>query len=98
MPAASPPPAFLVPKIALTNLIMLAQLPPEISGLLTSKTLTWVTAAWVLLQSAGRVYHAVVAGGGLLSIWRALIYGTNVPTAKEAVAATAQPADRAANR
>ena len=62
---------------------LLAQIPPEIAGLLTERSLVYATAAWLLLQNAGRAYQAIRAGGGLVSIWRGLIYGTNVPSEKQ---------------
>lgn len=58
---------------------ILAQLPPEIAGLLTEHTLVYATAAWVLLQNIGRIYQAIQSGGGLLGIWRGLVFGANVP-------------------
>ena len=63
---------------------MTEQIPTEIAGLFSERTLIWATAAWVLLQNAGRLYQAIVAGGGLVSIWRGLVFGTNVPTEKQA--------------
>ena len=62
---------------------MLAQLPPEISGIFTQKTMAYAMAGWFILQNLGRVYQALRSGGGLVSIWRGLIYGTNVPTDKQ---------------
>ena len=57
--------------------------PAQLSALFTQQHLVWATAAWLLLQNAGRAYHAIVSGGGLFSIWRALIFGTNTPAPKE---------------
>lgn len=54
-------------------------LPPELAALFTERTLVYATAAWLLLQNAGRLYWAVRNGGGLVSIWRGLIYGANSP-------------------
>ena len=55
------------PETALTN-----ALPPawQLWG-----TLLLVTLPPIL----GRVYHAIVSGGGLKGIWNALIFGTNTP-------------------
>ena len=58
---------------------MMAQIPPEIAGLFTEKTLVWATAGWLLIQNLGRAYQAIRNGGGLVSIWRGLVYGTNTP-------------------
>jgi hypothetical protein len=66
---------------------MIAQIPAELSALFTQQHLVWATAAWLLLQNAGRAYHAVAAGGGLVSIWRGLIFGTNVPRTDTSVGA-----------
>jgi hypothetical protein len=71
---------------------MIAQIPPEIAALFTQKALLWATAGWLLLQNLGRIYHAIASGGGLVSIWHGVIFGTNVPTQKEASADAARGA------
>ena len=58
---------------------LLAQIPPELAALFTQKALVWATASWLLLQNVGRIYWAIRNGGGLLSIWRGLVYGANAP-------------------
>jgi len=58
---------------------MIAQIPPEILSAIPSRWLVWATAGWVLLQSGGRVYHAIASGGGFVTIWHGLLYGTNSP-------------------
>lgn len=58
---------------------ILAQLPPEIAGLFTERHLVYATAAWLMIQNVGRIYHAIRSGGGLRGIWRGLVYGANVP-------------------
>ena len=45
--------------------------------------LPWITAAWVLITNVGRLVQAVKSGGGLVGMWNALLYGTNVPTEKQ---------------
>lgn len=45
----------------------------------------WRTTALLLFIAAPyltRAYHAVVTGGGLVSIWRAIWFGTNTPKPK----------------
>ena len=46
---------------------------------LPDKWLPYITAAVVLAQVLGRVYHSLVNGGGLLGVWRGFLYGTNTP-------------------
>ena len=70
---------------------MLAQLPPEIAGLFGAKTVAYATAAYVAAQSLGRVYQAIRVGGGLVSIWRGLMFGTNVPTEKQQETTSPKP-------
>lgn len=48
-----------------------AVIPPKYQSLLTLIVL--------LGMVLGRVYHAVRNGGGLVSIWRGLLFGTNTP-------------------
>ena len=33
----------------------------------------------VTVAFAGRAFHAIKAGGGLVGLWKALLYGTNAP-------------------
>lgn len=42
---------------------------------------TNILIGFVVVQILGRAYHAVRAGGGLVGIWRALVFGTNAPAA-----------------
>ena len=51
----------------------------QLLPLLDSKWAHLATMAVVLLGILGRIYKAVVNGGGLVSIWHALLYGTNTP-------------------
>lgn len=39
------------------------------------------TAALAIVTIAilGRAFHALKAGGGLVGLWKALLYGTNAP-------------------
>lgn len=41
------------------------------------------TFGWVLVQNAGRAYHAIASGGGLVGIVRGLLFGTNTVTQKQ---------------
>jgi hypothetical protein len=54
-------------------------LPPEVANTIPPKWLVYATAAWLLLQNAGRVYQAIRNGGGLVGVWRGVMYGSNVP-------------------
>lgn len=56
----------------------------QLNGILPARTVTYVILAWVLMQAIGRAYHAVAYhGGGLMTMWRALIFGTNTPHVDE---------------
>jgi hypothetical protein len=35
--------------------------------------------AIILLQTAGRIYHALASGRGLIGAWRAFLYGNPKP-------------------
>ena len=59
---------------------MIAQIPTEILSAIPSKWVVYATAAWVGAQALGRIYQAVRSGGGLVSIWQGLLYGTNTKT------------------
>lgn len=42
----------------------------------------WLTdgaTLMMLLMLGGRAWHALQQGGGLVGVWRALVYGTNTP-------------------
>ncbi len=69
----------MVQQLVQSDRFMLAQIPPEIVQAIPSKWVVYLTAGWVALQAAGRAYHAIRNGGGLISIWRGLLYGTNTP-------------------
>jgi hypothetical protein len=60
---------------------ILAQLPPELTGVFTEKNLKWAILAWFIVTNAGRFYSAVRNGGGLRGIYRGLIFGENTPKA-----------------
>ena len=62
---------------------LLAQMPPELSALFTERTLVYATAGWLLITNLGRLLSAIRKGGGLISIWRGLIYGENTPKNKD---------------
>lgn len=51
----------------------------QFTGLLDSKTAHVLTLLSVGAGVVGRIYKAVVNGGGFVSIWHALLYGTNTP-------------------
>ena len=55
----------------------------QLTSLLDGKWSHAGTTFIVVLAIAGRTFHAIVNGGGLVSIWKALIYGTNVPKPPE---------------
>lgn len=38
-----------------------------------------VSLAIVTIAIAGRAFHAIKNGGGLIGLWNALLYGTNAP-------------------
>ena len=76
--------------------ILIAQIPPEVLSAIPSKYIVYANAGVALLFILGRVYHAVLAGGGLVSIWRGLVFGTNTPTPKQ-VASEAAAAQAKAN-
>ena len=59
--------------------MILAQIPTEVLNAIPPKYLVYATAGWVLFQSLGRIWHAIASGGGIIAIWRGLIYGTNTP-------------------
>lgn len=50
-----------------------------ITSALGSKYAQAVTVLVVLAGVIGRIYKAIVNGGGFVSIWHALLYGTNTP-------------------
>lgn len=51
----------------------------QLTGLLDSKTAHVLTVLGVGAGVVGRIYKAIVNGGGFVSIWHALLYGTNTP-------------------
>ena len=51
----------------------------QLNGIVPAKYVTYATAAYVASQAAGRIYHAIVQGGGLRGIISALWFGTNTP-------------------
>jgi hypothetical protein len=46
---------------------------------LPSEWQAWLAIGIVALQLLGRAYHALRNGGGLVGIWRAIMFGTNTP-------------------
>lgn len=55
-------------------------LPQELMDVVGPKYLPWINIVLVISFMAGRIYHAVVKGGGLKGIACALWLGTNTPT------------------
>ena len=51
----------------------------QLVGLLDTKWSHVGTMLFVALAAAGRIYKAAVNGGGLVSMWHGLLYGTNTP-------------------
>lgn len=51
----------------------------QLAGLIDTKWTHVGTMLVVALAILGRVYKAITLGGGLVSIWHALLYGTNTP-------------------
>ena len=58
---------------------------PIISSL-PAKYVTLATVAWVLIQTAGRAWHAWTNNGGWRGIKNGLLFGTNVENPKETAA------------
>lgn len=48
-------------------------------NLVPSKYQHWIVAAGLIAPYIGRVYHALVNGGGIMGAWRAIMFGTNAP-------------------
>jgi len=59
---------------------MIAQIPTEILNAVPPKWLVYINSMLIVGAILGRTYQAIRAGGGLVSIWRGLLYGTNTPT------------------
>jgi hypothetical protein len=58
----------------------------QLTGTVPTKWITWLTAAYVISQGLGRIYHAIAAGGGIKGIFTALWLGTNTtPEVKAAI-------------
>jgi hypothetical protein len=68
--------------------MMLAQIPSplnaieKIENLIPAKYRTLLMLAAIVVPYAGRAYHALASGGGLMGVYRALLFGTNVPKAE----------------
>ena len=66
----------------------------QLTGTVPTKWITWLTAAYVISQGLGRIYHAIAAGGGIKGIFTALWLGTNTtPEVKAAIASIAATVD-----
>lgn len=52
-------------------------------NLIPAKYAAYGAAAVVIIQTAGRIYHALSSGNGLVGAWRAFLYGTNTPKPTE---------------
>ncbi|MGA3268055.1 MAG: hypothetical protein ABSE16_14665 [Verrucomicrobiota bacterium] len=50
-----------------------------LTDLLPPKYAAYAAIAIILLQTAGRVYHALASGHGLTGAWRAFLYGNPKP-------------------
>ena len=55
----------------------------QLTGLVDQKYITLAIVAYLASQAMGRIYAAVVNGGGLRSILSAVWLGTNTPKQKE---------------
>lgn len=51
----------------------------QLNGVIDAKYVTWLTAAFVASQVLGRLYQAIVKGGGIRAMARAIWFGTNTP-------------------
>lgn len=47
--------------------------------IIPEKYAVYGTAAVVLIQVGGRVYHSFASGNGVVGAWKAFLYGTNTP-------------------
>jgi hypothetical protein len=66
----------------------------QLTGTLPTKWITWITAAYVISQGIGRIYHAITSGGGIKGIFTALWLGTNTtPEVKAAITSIAAAVD-----
>ena len=59
-------------------------MPPEVLQSIPSKWMVYFNTAAVVCFILGRAYHAIRCGGGLVSIWRGLLYGDNGQGKREA--------------
>jgi hypothetical protein len=50
-----------------------------LNGIIDPKYVTWATVAYLASQALGRIYLAIVNGGGLKSIFSAVWLGSNKP-------------------
>lgn len=54
----------------------------QLAGIIPPKYVTYLTALFIASQVLGRIYQAIVSGGGLRSILRGIWLGTNTPKPK----------------
>ena len=52
----------------------------QIQNILPPKYAAYSAAIMVVVQILGRVYNTVKNGGGLIGIWRAVLYGVDHPS------------------
>lgn len=55
----------------------------QLAGVIPPKYVTYLTALFIGSQVLGRVYQAIVSGGGLKTICKAIWLGTNTPKQNE---------------
>jgi len=51
----------------------------ELSAIIPEQHRGTVSLIIVTIAIAGRAFHAIKNGGGLVGLWKALLYGTNAP-------------------
>jgi hypothetical protein len=56
----------------------------QILNLIPPKYAAYGAAAVIVVQTAGRIYHALASGHGLVGAWRAFLYGNPKPPGQTA--------------
>ena len=59
------------------------EIPAEVANLLPAKYMVYLNTALILGAILGRAVQALRSGGGLVSIWRGILFGTNSTTPKQ---------------
>lgn len=54
-------------------------IPAEVIKVLPPNVAAYASLIAVVVFALGRAYHAIRGGGGLIALWRGLLYGTNSP-------------------